>query len=281
MYIQILKSHEVNTIIENQSYDTEDLCSMIENPVVGLEKLELPYMFPFKVKDIPGRRHETNVKVFDVIFLDYDDTIGYKEAINTFKDYEFFFYTSFNNGVDGAQKFRIILPLDKEYPASMWCNSMMKKLVLTQNIFNGIDSNTMKVQGYYAPAINPKGKYFTHYNKGKKFSLDPFVKIFKKLIIDKLIADNKPQRVMTGGSVCVRNYKFRTPLGEKTVNDWLNTPFKSSGGNKWSEIGLFQCFRLCKNYKDEETKNLIWSIAKSEHWTEQELIRKWESIEVK
>ena len=279
MHIQILENHKVNIISENQSYTTEHLLGMIDNPVVGKEKPELPYMFPFSVKEAPGRRHETNVEVFDVLFLDYDDSVGYKEAIQSFKDYEFFFYTSYNNAVvNGVQKFRIVLPLDKEYPASMWLNSMMKKLVLTQKIFNGIDSNTMKVQGYYAPAKNPNGKYFSYYNKGSKFSLTPFVALFKKLIMDKLIIDNRPVKAMTGESKCVRTYSFKTPIGEKTVNEWLNTAFKPNGGNKWSEIGLFQCFRLCRKYKDEETKNLIWVKAKTEGWTEQELVRKWESI---
>lgn len=285
MNIQILENHEVNTIIENQSFDHEDFMSMLENPIEGLQKAELPYIFPFKLKQTPGKRHESNSQSFDVLFLDYDDTISAKEAISNFKDFEFYFYTSFNHAVnEGVSKFRIVIPLDKEYPASMWSDGLMKKLVMSQKIFHGVDPNTMKIQGYYAPAINPNGKYFSHYNKGSKFSLNPFISLFKKLMMDRYVEDyRKEQKVtMFGPSTkCVRSFKFNTPVGEKTVNEWLTTSFISKSGNVWSELGLFNCLRLCKRYQDEETKNLVYNKALSEGWDRSEINKKWNSIKEK
>jgi hypothetical protein len=267
----------------------EDLLSIIEDPKIVDKKEDAPLFYAFKMKSYPTVRDSSETICFDTLILDFDESDeSMKNILMRFKGFTYYFYTSFNHMFDkntgllnGVEKFRIILPLDKEYSSTWFKYGIMKGIFDNCTLFKDADSACAKITQYYVPAITKDRQqyYRFRYNESNnKFSLMPLMRICNDIVIKNAKSMMHRDKPMTGESKCVRSFKFKTPVGEKTVNEWLNTTFKASGGNKWSEIGLFQCFRLCKKYGDEETKNLIWNKARSEQWTEQELVRKWESI---
>lgn len=280
---------------ENCSFD--DLCELVKNPFQAESyldeygshdkcKLEQKCFIPWRMESYPSTFNKNNVKSFDTLFLDYDGTESFKAAYERFKEYDNVMHTSYTHKADGkTNKFRIIIPLDKSYPADTTFNNPLYVAWMKQfPLFMNADEKTFKVSIFFAPVVNSITNEYKHWiNKtGKRLSLDDLYKDYSDFVRKDLNnVQLKKERYFDGQGLCVRSFKFNTPIGERSVNDWLSINFKSRSGNQWSEIGLFQCFRLCKRYNDNETKVLIWTKAKNEGWTEQELTRKWNDIKEK
>jgi hypothetical protein len=114
-----------------------------------------------------------NVKGTNMIMLDYDGTISISQAKNVFSTYEHFGYTSYSHKLpakNGADCFRIILPL-AEYATA---DDITERRKAIYNSLQGIDKSCLSLaRSFYVPSCAVERLPYAHmwHNNGDLFSV--------------------------------------------------------------------------------------------------------------
>lgn len=106
----------------------------------------------------------------DCITLDYDNGTPFAAVKEQLKDFECYYYSSYNNGKNGEEKFRFVLPLNK----SISSEDYVKYKHTLLNYFKGCDQSTFaRTRVFCAPLINPEYAdiAFSGYQEGKQFDI--------------------------------------------------------------------------------------------------------------
>lgn len=182
----------------------EDLLAIIEDPKIVSCKEDAELFYAFKMKSYPTVRDSNETLCFDTLILDFDKSDeSMIEILKRYKAYKYYFYTSFNHRFDkstgevnNVEKFRIILPLDKEYSATWFKYGIMKGIFDNCKIFKDADNACAKITQYYVPAITVERKeyYRFRYNDSDKlFSLSAFSNVCNDIVMKNARNSMKPK----------------------------------------------------------------------------------------
>jgi hypothetical protein len=179
---------EQNNISVFYDCNINDFKNFLSKPNTFRDKNDLPLINPYIYTECNEYVHKFLDAIgFNVLFLDYDGEKTIDEVKETFKHFEFFLYTSFNHNIrkdfngnnvfdKNINKFRVVLPLDQEYNIDFRTNKDYRNFLNTLSIFNGVDTSTFTLRGFYIPS-NKLGNYRWYYNTGKKFTFHkPWIK---------------------------------------------------------------------------------------------------------
>lgn len=267
----------------NDSYnlDHDDLLSIIENPKIVNKKEDAELFYAFKMKSYPTIRDASETICFDTLILDFDGSDEtMKDILKRFSNYRYYFYTSFNhmfdketNTYNGVEKFRIILPLDKEYSTTWFKNGIMKAIFQNCRIFKDADQACAKITQYYVPCITEERKtyYRFRFNEGRNFTFAPF-----SSICNDIVKNNAKDKLRSN---IKQNNEPRSVLGYNcyagmTVKQFLDTEFMKKGNGGLLDAGSYGALQLCKKYNDDETLQRIKTKLKGLGWTEQDINHK-------
>lgn len=134
-------------------------------------KNNIPRFNCFTFKDIKSSINTLQQKYLETcaLILDYD-SINYtiNDAINDFKQYEFYLHTS-NSHTPEHHKFRIILPLSKNMSWKEYSNAIVKKALIRR--FNNIDPSTFNNNRLFC-LPNFTKDYYHYSKKGELFDYE-------------------------------------------------------------------------------------------------------------
>ena len=254
-----------NNIIDSKEVlDHNDLMNILSNPMIENDRNKVPLFYAFTMKSYPIKRDQINTSSFDTIILDYDgceDSI--REVLERFSKFKYYFYTTYNHLYNkkteqhdiNMNKFRIILPLDKEYSSTWFKHNIMKTIFSCTGIFKGADLEAAKITQYFIPAVRSDRKdyYKYRFNNGIDFSLDVFKPICDDIVSHNYRSSiNSQIKLVKGDSYSVAN--------SKKPRYFLDNSFPISGGDK----PLYEAIVACVSANDLITLERVIQKAKCE-----------------
>jgi hypothetical protein len=130
-------------------------------------------------QDTAVLRRKKNIKSIQAIVLDYDGGCTLTEIQSKLEAYEYLGYTSYSHGIDGLDKFRIILPVTKpiSYHYDKRESGDWPQIVPALKVFfDGCDPASFRAGQIFAiPQVHPTRLHLAQvwHNKGKPFDWEP------------------------------------------------------------------------------------------------------------
>jgi hypothetical protein len=224
----------------------------------------------------------TTILGYDTLFFDYDSKeipLTFDEVKAIFMKYEceFYMYTSSSHS-ESIEKCRVMVPLKNVLSETLRSRSVK----LFRRKFIGVDNCSFnRNQRFYIPVKN-NDLYKFYGQPGKLITFGELLG-FKddESLLKSLDNTDKWNNVFTlikskpiSYNTTKNNDKSWSPSMHKHVTYFMNTCFKSGGGN----LPTFNAMLIAMKYNDEQLFEQIITKAKSEGWTTYELDQKIKSI---
>jgi len=141
--------------------------SMIENPAIGIEKDDL-MIFNGWINET-GIRDSKNLTSLSTLVLDYDCGFSIAEFMMRYYKFRFYLYTS-SSHTPQKNKFRVIIPLEREIPINEYTIEMRLAL---EKYFKECDKTAFyKDHPFFIPAKKEENEYIYKINYGRLFDIE-------------------------------------------------------------------------------------------------------------
>lgn len=188
-----------------------------------------------------------------------------------YKKYFYMLYTSHSHSED-HHKFRVIMYGNYDKPL----NDYQQRTILSHSFRNADVTTLQPNRLFYLPARRINGPYEFRVHNGIQFPL-----WFRDLqcYCDKLVMDENKLKKQNDDY-----YRFHKQAKDidcskcKAVQYYLNNNYPHLTGNGDSDSSLYKAMFVCLKYGDYKTLQIVKNKARNEHWSEQALYRKEESI---
>jgi len=257
--------------------DFELIVKQIIKPNVYSDKNEIPLIFAYNFKN--STANKDNAVSIKYLILDFEKSISISEFIEKYNQFNFYLYTSFSHKIkDTSDRFRVILPLDREYTIEEYSDYSTKVKIEKQHCilskyFEGVDKSCFGI-GFGQKAPGDNGLYSYHINEGKLFSFsdipERLVKRFKNSIaIDKNVTGLKKKREYVTTSTMtdsnkIKYYKEKLEHTVKQLERENNFNWNKTGTGQGTDQWLFSAaIRLMKCKIDkQEIVNILLQMTK-------------------
>jgi Zn ribbon nucleic-acid-binding protein len=260
----LVKPYAKTGVVSRQDVNIVDF---VKNPSL-LPKKDLPLWRFCELKDdAPLIANQLNYTVTRMIILEFDHSVSIQDVENRASKYTYALHTT-SNHTNQSHRFRLMLPLDKDYPDELWRSRYVKIAML--GLFPGLDA-TCFVNYQCIPALpnNPQD-YYCSFNNGIRFGYD--------CISEKVIEMEFDDQLAEAWTVAHRKTFNLTDESKQKYHDIVLESLQrkyggcgsSQTGHRYSDLCSY-AGALC-NAKDKLTDDWVFNkieieqLIKCEYW---------------